>query len=434
MVTVVFALLQGPAEGAVVGFVGGLAQDFMLNMPKGITALTLTILGYTVGLARQYIASPSPLLPAFLVFIGTAAGVAFHQAVAFLLGEHEGPFSYVVKVVLAHGPLRCRAHADLLPDPPPCGGRVPRRKGGALLDGAFGFEAEDPRVRRRVHVRGALDASVVPAGPRRAATRPRRARQLAPNGRDRRAPRRHRRPRGRRLVHNRISLEVRIKRDELGDEAEATLAHLSEILGIPAQDARRGARHEALLQLPARSRSPSSSRSRSTSRSGRSRRSSKASRSSSRASAAIRRDPLAAHLVGWVGQINAEEIDDPRFARYGPSDLVGKAGIEATYERWLRGQARGGAVPRQLGRRGPPRVRSEAGRAWARPAALARPRRPTDRRGGARRRDPARADRLRPEQRTRTWRRTREPWWCSIRTRAGSWPWRRGPPSARPGS
>src|SRR5919108_1570359 len=41
---------------------------------------------------------------------------------------------------------------------------------------------------------------------------------------------------GRRLVHNRISLEVRINREELGDEAEATLANLSEILGTPAQD------------------------------------------------------------------------------------------------------------------------------------------------------------------------------------------------------
>jgi rod shape-determining protein MreD len=100
LVTVVFAALRGPAEGAVVGFVGGLAQDFLLNMPKGITALTLTILGYTVGLARQYITSPSPLLPAVLVALGTAGGVAFHQAVAFLLGEEEGPFSYVAKVVL----------------------------------------------------------------------------------------------------------------------------------------------------------------------------------------------------------------------------------------------------------------------------------------------------------------------------------------------
>ncbi len=99
LVTVIFAVLQGPAEGAVVGFVGGLAQDFMLNMPKGITALTLTMLGYTVGLARQFITSPSPLLPAILVGLGTAGGVAFHQAVAFLLGEEEGPFGYVAKVV-----------------------------------------------------------------------------------------------------------------------------------------------------------------------------------------------------------------------------------------------------------------------------------------------------------------------------------------------
>jgi rod shape-determining protein MreD len=100
LVTVVFAALQGPAEGAVVGFVSGLAQDFLLNTPKGITALTLTMLGYTIGLARQYITSPSPLLPAILVALGTAGGIAFHQAVAFLLGEEEGPFGYVAKVVL----------------------------------------------------------------------------------------------------------------------------------------------------------------------------------------------------------------------------------------------------------------------------------------------------------------------------------------------
>jgi rod shape-determining protein MreD len=100
LVTVVFAVLRGPQEGALVGFVGGLAQDFMLNTPKGITALTLTILGYTVGLARQYITSPSPLLPAILVALGTAAGVAFHQGVAFLIGEEDAPFGYLAKVVL----------------------------------------------------------------------------------------------------------------------------------------------------------------------------------------------------------------------------------------------------------------------------------------------------------------------------------------------
>ena len=100
LVTVVFAALRGPEEGALVGFIGGLAQDFMTNSPKGITALTLTILGYTVGLARQYITSPSPLLPAILVAIGTAAGVAFHQGVGFLLGEEDSPIGFTAKVIL----------------------------------------------------------------------------------------------------------------------------------------------------------------------------------------------------------------------------------------------------------------------------------------------------------------------------------------------
>jgi len=100
LLTISFAILEGPDSGAITGFAGGMAQDFLLNSPKGITALTLTMLGYTIGLARQYITSPSPLLPAVLVALGTAAGVAFHQGVAFLLGEEEGPFGYVAKVVL----------------------------------------------------------------------------------------------------------------------------------------------------------------------------------------------------------------------------------------------------------------------------------------------------------------------------------------------
>ncbi len=57
LVTIVIAILEGPREGMVVGFVGGMAQDFLLNQPKGITALTLTLVGYAAGLARQYIVS-----------------------------------------------------------------------------------------------------------------------------------------------------------------------------------------------------------------------------------------------------------------------------------------------------------------------------------------------------------------------------------------
>lgn len=103
LVTIVIASLEGPNEGAVVGFAGGMAQDFLLNQPKGITALTLTLLGYAVGLARQYIVSPSPLLPAILVAVGTAVGTAFYQVVAFLLGQLHWSMSYAVRVSVLTG-------------------------------------------------------------------------------------------------------------------------------------------------------------------------------------------------------------------------------------------------------------------------------------------------------------------------------------------
>jgi len=100
LITIVIAILEGPNEGAITGFAAGLAQDFMLNQPKGITALTLTLVGYAAGLARQYIVSPSPLLPTILVGVGTAAGIAFYQVVAFLLGQLEETVSYAIRVTL----------------------------------------------------------------------------------------------------------------------------------------------------------------------------------------------------------------------------------------------------------------------------------------------------------------------------------------------
>ncbi|MGZ6546123.1 MAG: hypothetical protein ACXVEI_12500, partial [Actinomycetota bacterium] len=65
---------------------------------KGITALTLTLLGYAVGLARQYIVSPSPLLPTILVAAGTFAGVVFYEVVSFLLGQLNDPWTFTLKV------------------------------------------------------------------------------------------------------------------------------------------------------------------------------------------------------------------------------------------------------------------------------------------------------------------------------------------------
>ena len=51
---------------------------------------------------------------------------------------------------------------------------------------------------------------------------------------------------------------------------------------------------------------------------------------------------LAAHILGWVGQINEDELKSETFQGakppYEAGDLVGKAGVERTYDRYLRGK------------------------------------------------------------------------------------------------
>jgi len=98
LLTIVFAFLEGPSAGAMTGFVGGMAEDFLLDQPKGITALTLTLLGYAVGMIRQYVVSPSPLFPVFLVAGGTFAGLLFYGALSFLLGQLDVSALYLIRI------------------------------------------------------------------------------------------------------------------------------------------------------------------------------------------------------------------------------------------------------------------------------------------------------------------------------------------------
>ena len=50
------------------------------------------------------------------------------------------------------------------------------------------------------------------------------------------------------------------------------------------------------------------------------------------------RDGYAAHLIGYVGEVSEDMLNDPRYAAYEPGDVVGKAGVEESYDQLLRGQ------------------------------------------------------------------------------------------------
>ncbi len=47
---------------------------------------------------------------------------------------------------------------------------------------------------------------------------------------------------------------------------------------------------------------------------------------------------LAAHVLGDVSEIDEEELKEPRYRRLEPGDEVGKAGVEYSYDHYLRGQ------------------------------------------------------------------------------------------------
>ncbi len=50
------------------------------------------------------------------------------------------------------------------------------------------------------------------------------------------------------------------------------------------------------------------------------------------------RDGFAANLIGYVGEVSEDDLNNSRFAYYEPGDVVGKGGVEETYDQLLRGQ------------------------------------------------------------------------------------------------
>ena len=53
--------------------------------------------------------------------------------------------------------------------------------------------------------------------------------------------------------------------------------------------------------------------------------------------ACIRRDGLAAHAIGYVGEVSDAELNSGEFAKFHPGDVIGKEGIEREYNDVLDG-------------------------------------------------------------------------------------------------
>jgi penicillin-binding protein 2 len=141
------------------------------------------------------------------------------------------------------------------------------------------------------------------------------------------------------LVTNRKSLEVRVNKQALdkSGRAEEVLLHLSDLLDIPVADITKSLEDTAYFDYQPKPIAefvdedvryyieehqedfPGVEV----------------------VDASVRSYPygrMAAHIVGSLGQISAQQSNDPAFDDYGLNDLVGRSGLEVTYEKWLRGK------------------------------------------------------------------------------------------------
>lgn len=141
---------------------------------------------------------------------------------------------------------------------------------------------------------------------------------------------------GRVLIDNRSSIEIVVNRQHV-DDPDELLFRLSEVLDIPVEDLvdryndptylpyqpvplAKGVPERVAAYLAEHNREFPGVEYR---------------------SVGVRRNEngsLAAHLIGYLGEVNEQELNSPEFAGYRPGDEVGRGGVEQEYEGFLRGE------------------------------------------------------------------------------------------------
>lgn len=120
-VVLLFAIVAGmetdSERGAVAGFALGLAFDLLLDTPAGLTALTLTLVGWGVGAAKDAVLRSSWVITLALVAVASMAGTLLYAGLAVVFGVTvvAGDLPAIVGVVavvnaLLSRPMRWAVH------------------------------------------------------------------------------------------------------------------------------------------------------------------------------------------------------------------------------------------------------------------------------------------------------------------------------------
>jgi rod shape-determining protein MreD len=91
VVAIVVAVQDGPVEGAIVGFLGGMLQDIVSPQVMGVSALTKALAAFLAGMLKDFFMTYSILLPVLLVFVLSLFEMLLHQGVLVVLGQEQLP-------------------------------------------------------------------------------------------------------------------------------------------------------------------------------------------------------------------------------------------------------------------------------------------------------------------------------------------------------
>lgn len=86
VLVVFYAIVNGPREGAFLGFLGGLAHDFLSGYYLGLNALAITAVGYVTGLGHTRLFKESLSVVAGVAFLATILAEGIRYLLLLLLG------------------------------------------------------------------------------------------------------------------------------------------------------------------------------------------------------------------------------------------------------------------------------------------------------------------------------------------------------------
>ncbi|MGQ9498386.1 MAG: rod shape-determining protein MreD [Desulfotomaculales bacterium] len=101
LVLVVFhAIARGPREGALWGFIGGIAQDILTGSHIGLNALVKMLTGYGVGLGESTFYKDSTVIVAGITWLATIFAGIVTYVLLLTLGLFVSPAEAVARVIL----------------------------------------------------------------------------------------------------------------------------------------------------------------------------------------------------------------------------------------------------------------------------------------------------------------------------------------------